>query len=162
VLIASQEDISLLRAYARDLPSTKYFATDGMVLAVPTGNPGDVRRTEVEDLPPDAVCTPPFMLEGTVALDEAEIPLNEDAPADCGATTVDAVASGDLDAALVPGSAITPLLRREVEGLALRGSGGVFVTYGMVVASETEAAVGFGNFVDSREGRILIRGAGYK
>ena len=92
VFIADEKSLQLLRAYLDGLPRTQGFGRDVLLLAVPKGNPKFVRSLEdVGELPPEAVCTPPYMLQGSVVpLDQLEVPLNEEAAPDCGTTTVDA------------------------------------------------------------------------
>ena len=117
-MVAESKDIRLLNAYVRGLPQHgSAFAIDPLVLAVPKGNPAGIRRLEdVGELPPEAVCTPPYMLEARAdELDDVVVPVNEDSSPDCGTPTVDAVAAGDLAAAAVPGSAVNFVRLLEVE-----------------------------------------------
>jgi ABC-type molybdate transport system substrate-binding protein len=163
VFIADQRSLLLLRAYLNGLPRTEPFARDALILAIPEGNPKFIRRLEdVGELPSEAVCTPPYMLQGSVLpLDEVTVPLNPEAAADCGTTAVDALAAGDLDAALVPGSAVGFIRGRVAERIRLPAPGNLLVPYGMVLLSDNEAAKGFTNFVSSVVGGNIISESGY-
>jgi hypothetical protein len=131
---------------------------------VPKGNPAGIRRLEdAGELPPEAVCTPPYMLEARAAeLDDVVVPVNEDSLPGCGTPTVDAVAAGDLAAAAVPGSAVNFVRLIEVSRVRLSLSGGLYAAYEMALANDdNQAAIGFRNFVASKAGRGIIVGQGY-
>ena len=155
VFIADERSLQLLGAYLDGLPRTQGFGRDVLLLAVPKGNPKFVQSLEdVGELPPEAVCTPPYMLQGSVVpLDQLEVPLNEEAAADCGTTTMDALVAGDLDAAVVPGSAVGYLRLARPSRIRLPVAGSLVVPYRMVLLSDNDAARGFMNFVSSDIGR---------
>jgi Bacterial extracellular solute-binding protein len=164
VMVAESKNIRLLDAYVRGLPQPARFAIDPLVLAVPKGNPAGIQRLEdAGQLPPEAVCTPPYMLEArSQDLDDVVVPVNEDSAPDCGPVTVDAVAAGDLAAAAVPGSAVNFVRLLAVGRVRLSLSGGLYAAYEMALANDdNEAAIGFRNFVASRAGRDIITGQGY-
>ena len=163
VFIADEKSLQLLSAYLDGLPRTQGFGRDVLLLAVPKGNPMFVESLEdVGELPPEAVCTPPYMLQGSmIPLDQLEVPLNAEAAPDCGTSTVDALVAGDLDAALVPGSAVGYLRARDADRIRLPGAGNLVVPYRMVLLSDNDAARGFMNFVSSDIGRSIITQSGY-
>jgi molybdate transport system substrate-binding protein len=163
VFISDAENLLLLRAYLNGLPRTKGFARDSLVLAVPKGNPKFIRSLEdAGALPPEAVCTPLYMLErSAIPLDEVTVPLNQKPEPDCRTTAMDRLAAGELDAVLVPGSAIGYLRGREADRIRLPAPGNLVASYQMVLISDNEAARGFEAFLTSDRGVDIIAESGY-
>jgi molybdate transport system substrate-binding protein len=165
LFISDDTSISDLRAYARNLPSSKGIAREALVIAVQKGNPGKVKK--VEDLghppDPDVICTPPYMLAASnAAPEDLTVPINEDSKPDCGGTTVDQVAAKKLDRALVPGSSVGRLRGNKVDRVRVPLTGNLVVPYSVVPIKDSDVAEGFINFVRSDDGRKLFEESGYE
>jgi molybdate transport system substrate-binding protein len=165
LLISDDRSILDFRAYARNLPSSKSLAREALVIAVPKGNPGKVKK--VEDLgrspDPDVICTPPYMLAASnTAPEDLTVPINEDSKAGCGGTTVDQVAAEKLDGALVPGSSVGRLRGNKVDRVRVPLTGNLVVPYSVLPIKDSDVAEGFINFARSDDGRKLLEQSGYE
>jgi molybdate transport system substrate-binding protein len=163
--VSDTASLQLLHAYTKQSVDNHSFARDALVIGVPHGNPGGVKTYQDLGSPPPegSVCTPPWMLAASATpLDQVEVPIDQASSEDCGQSTLDAVARGDLAAALLPGSAITSLFGKGVERVAIPAAGNLSVTYRLGVLSRDEATLGFANYVSSKAGRDALVTLGYR
>jgi molybdate transport system substrate-binding protein len=165
VFISDANSISDFRAYDHSLPSSKGLASESLVIAVPKGNPDDVRTVDDLGDPPDdsMICSPEYMRDASaLPLEEVTVPINEDSKPNCGSTTVDQVVAKKLKGALVPGSAAGYLRGNEIDRVRVSLTGNLVVPYYVIPLKNTDIANGFVNYVRSDDARRILEESGYE
>ncbi|MDF2665561.1 MAG: ABC-type molybdate transport system, periplasmic component [Microbacterium sp.] len=163
-VFASADEKNMAKVAAQ-APAPQIFAANTLVIAVPTGNPGQVQTLADLSRVTTVLCAPevPCGAASQTLLSKAGVVVSPASSEQNVTAVLTKVAAGEADAGLV--YATDAVGRDDVEAIVPDGADAVVNRYPIAVLSDApnpEAAAAFVAFVLSEDGQRLLADAGFR